>query len=211
MNIVQNTEIWKLPTHQYLSIHKNASSYITECLLKKYDESEISFEYIAGNNPSELLAWTVVRDPLNRFINALSYDINKVGLQVTQNTINEVIGTTDKLCNYIFGKAPIRFRNSGKIRHSMLQTSYLFDNRIDIIVGIEDLDIFVKMHFPGIFIDPEDMNLGNKTLQNEVQNYLNNNPKTFETLNTLLAIDYFTLENFKAADSKWHWANGTIF
>ena len=208
MGILQNIEVWKCPTHQYINIHKSGSSTIRSYLTKLYKEADRQVVY---STTSDNIVWTVTRDPYNRFIDSLSYDLKYLGLEVSVDNIEKTIGSKTKLYDYIFGLSNPNFRGRGTVRHSMLQTTYLFDNNIDIIVDAKDLGIFCEMHFPTIEISQENMNMGDFKAQKIVSNYLDENKELKETLKGYLAIDYFTLERFNAVDRKWHWANGKLF
>jgi hypothetical protein len=207
---MQNIEIWGTPNQRYLNIHKSGSSSIRDAIEKTYTSDEYSVEYFGDIHDTRVL-WTALRDPYSRFIDAISYDLKYVGLGVSKDSILKTIGTRDKIHSYIFGLANPLFRGRGTVRHSMLQTSYLFEVKLDIYVAIEDLGLFCQMHFPTHAVTEGGKNLGVKKDQDIVKKFLDSNIELKKCVKDCLQVDYHTIELLNSSDKKWHWANGTIF
>ena len=159
----------------------------------------------------DAIAWTVLRDPYERFLDALSYDIWVNDLMLNEDTLNKVIGDNYKLRQYILGVSDPETRVKGRVRHSMLQTTYLMNVSLDYFVLDMDLGIFCDMHFPNIRLNSSDMNLGTKEGREYVREFLYKYPHIDKEVRNYLAIDYFLLDRLRANGRQWHWANGKIF
>ena len=204
--IFQDREIWATKEQQYINIHKSGSTTIRTLLEKGFPGIRSYLEPIKDS-----VAWTVLRDPYERFVDALSYDILRTGLELTEGTLMQVIGDSYKLRQYIFGVSHPETRTSGLVRHSMLQVTYLTNISLDHFILDKDLDIFCSMHFPQHTLHSEDMNMGGLSEQEFVYEFLQKNPAIDSEVRNYLMIDYFLLNQLRAANRQWHWANGRIF
>ena len=210
MNTIQNVEIWENSTQRYINVHKSGSTTIRSCLKQTYTDIKIAVDPGVYSDQSSI-TWTTLRDPYDRFINALSYDLGLVGMDVSENNIKQVAGTDKLLRDYIYGLSNPYYRGRGTIRYSMLQSSYLFDNRLDVYVDIKDLNIFCAMHFPEVELPPEGLNTGVKKNIDIVHKFFQENPMLNNSVYNLLYLDRFTMHRLDALDKRWHWANGVIF
>jgi hypothetical protein len=199
--ILQNVEIWEHPEFRYINIHKSGSSTVRKCI-----ESDTTIDSIDADR----VIWTVLRDPYDRFIDALSYDLKYVGLDVSVATILKILKGKG-LEDYIFGLSNIEFRGRGTVRHSMLQTTYLLDPMIDIYVDVNDLDAFCAIHFPKVEISEGGENTGVSDHRGILAAVLDNHPTLKTRIMDMLQIDYYMLRRLDALDKRWHWANGRIF
>lgn len=64
----QNIELYETDKFQYLLIHKNGSSSVLECIK---DLNPIATEHCNFNK----VRWTVIREPYERFVSGLEYDL----------------------------------------------------------------------------------------------------------------------------------------
>jgi hypothetical protein len=160
------------------------------------------------------ISWAVCRDPLDRFKSSLAYDMKENSIEITEASVLRMLKNPDSIREYVYGRAnypeAIGFKG-WKMRHAMSQTHYLFDNNIDILVRIEDLDTFLLMHFPGKELPLVHINIGQDENKRLVHKVISENPMVLNNINMCLAADYYTLERFKNTDKVWHWANGRIF
>jgi hypothetical protein len=209
--VVQNNEVLTSSRQQYLLIPKTGCSSVSYALETKYKDLYITNKI----NPSrESISWTVFRDPLHRFISAVSYDMLDNNIPITETSLDLLIKTPEDIKRYIYGvtkgQGSAGF-NDERRGHSMLQTLYLFDNNIDILVRFEDLDKFMLMHFPKIEAPLRHLNIGEKAVKSFVKTFLKNNRKSLNIINNYLEVDRFTFERFKASNKVWNWADGSIF
>jgi hypothetical protein len=66
----QNIELYETDKFQYLLIHKNGSSSVRACVdpLNPFVTNKINLNKIK---------WTVIRDPYERFVSGLKYDLKR--------------------------------------------------------------------------------------------------------------------------------------
>ena len=126
----QNNEFIETDKFQYLLIHKNGSSSVREII--ENDKSTRS----SVQCPHKV-RWTVIRDPYERFISGLNYDLKRNKIQLNEINIYELINDTVNL----------NTRMNTDINHCISQASYLMNANIHWYVDIKDLNVFLKMHF----------------------------------------------------------------
>ena len=177
----QNIELFETEKFQYLLIHKNGSSSVRKCMerLNPVLTTEIK------NNK---IKWTVIRDPYERFISGLNYDLNRHNIDPTEINYRELFN----------GNINLKSRESGHVNHCISQVSYLINANIDYYVDIKDLHLFLKMHFG----ESECLKKNTKksTLnidKSEIMKYLN--------------FDYYVYNKIKDSNSLWNWTQGKIF
>jgi len=178
----QNIEFFVSKKCQYLLIHKNASTSVRKCM-EKLDPVVTPYP---NNNT---IRWTVIRDPYERFMSGLNYDLSRHNIDPTETNFRELFNGTINLFS----------REAGHVNHCISQVSYLINTNINYYVDIKDLHLFLKMHFgesqhlkkcrytkPVLDID-----------KSEVMKYLD--------------FDYYVYNKIKNSNNLWNWTQGRIF
>ena len=177
----QNIEFFETDKFQYLLIHKNGSSSVRKCMedIDCYPASNVNFNKVR---------WTVIRDPYERFIAGLKYDLTIQGLEFED--LNK-----DDLYHSLIN---LRTRSKGDVNHAASQIPYLINTHINWYVDLKDLTTFLKMHFNKI----EHENANKKTIELNIDKH--------EVMKHL-QLDYFVYDNIKNSSYLWKWQNGKIF
>tara|TARA_R100001132_G_scaffold4057_1_gene3355 strand:+ start:71 stop:619 length:549 start_codon:yes stop_codon:yes gene_type:complete len=179
----QNLEVFETEKFQYLLIHKNGSKSVRKCMEQF---NPVFRTYPNPNNNT--VKWTVIRDPYERFISGLNYNVNKHNIDPTEINYLEPFNN---------GTVNLKSRVLGHVNHCISQVSYLINVNIDYYVDIKDLHLFLKMHFgesAWVNKQPNKSPLINK---NEVMKYLN--------------FDYYVYNKIKDSNNFWNWTQGKIF
>jgi len=179
--IFQNVEFYETDKYQYLLIHKNGSSSILKAMEKE------SFK--VTHAPSNKIRWTVIRDPYERFISKLNYDLKKQKIDINQiNIKNNFTSYHHNTAKYL-----------GNVNHSSSQIPYIINTCINWYIDIRDLNIFLQMHFDQeIHINQNENNLKiDKILE--------------ENIKEKLHLDYFIYNQIKSSPFLWQWQKGRIF
>jgi hypothetical protein len=197
---LQYTEIISTDRHRYLVIHRNGSSTVRSCIADSDNST-------TGNS---IILWTVLRDPYDRFIDAVAYDIEYAGIEVSNNVLDTLVGTTSNIRKYICDlSVNEEMRNDGFVKHSNLQLTYLFDNRVDMYVDLQDLDAFCKIHFPNT--SNVRVNTENTKDKDLVRNYFDGKPELKEYVQGVISIDYIMINRLEEQQKKWEWYMGKVF
>jgi len=167
---------------QYLKIQKNASSTVTNLIMETMD-----FTCVNQKNLNKV-RWAVIRDPYERFISGLAYDLKRHDLKLEDIKISDSF-----VSNYMHP----RDGNRGNINHSVSQVQYLINADIDYYVDIKDLNIFLKMHFNKTYTINENNNINLNVDKNEIMKYL--------------TLDYKIYNNIISSSFLWKWQQGKIF
>ena len=178
--IFQNIEFYETAKYQYLLIHKNASTSVLNFVCKDN-------YFITKNKNINKVKWTVIRDPFERFVSGLVYDLKRNNLKIEDINFNKLF--TSKINE--------KTRKFGSVNHTCLQTLYLINSDIDWYIDINDLNVFLKMHFnESICLNKfKDHNL---TIdKKEIMKYL--------------TIDYEIYNQVMYSDYLWEWQKGKIF
>ena len=201
----QNVEIYTTTDSNYLQIHKNGCDHIKHHLHENYSEVIENF----SNPNNDKVTWTTIRDPYKRFISGITYDILR---QFNSLDNLENILSIENL-NLIFYKrinniTPF-FNAKGNITHTSLQWTYLASHSVNAVVKIEDLNIFLDMHFK----KRNNINVTNtpSEYKNTVLNFIENNKEIKNLIMSYLAPDYYYIEQIKYNNLFWVWQNGKIF
>ena len=177
--IFQNIEFYETPKYQYLLIHKNASTSILNFIQK--DDY-----FITKNKNLSKVRWTVIRDPFERFVSGLVYDLKRNNLKVEDINLDKIFTS----------KVNEKIRQTGFVNHTCLQTLYLINADIDWYVDINDLEVFLKMHF------------NEKICLNKLENYDLKIDK--EEVMKYLKIDYEVYNQIMHSENLWEWQKGKI-
>ena len=177
----QNIELYETDIFQYLLIHKNGSSSVIESIK---DLNPV----VTSKPVLNKIRWTVIRDPYERFVSGLSYDLQRHNLNFEDINYSS-------LFSHIIN--PIT-RNKGHVNHVASQVSYLINSHINWYVELKDLNIFLKMHFNKSYHCNFNKNSISLNLEKEeIMKYLN--------------LDYYIYNNILNSMSLWKWQNGKIF
>ena len=166
---------------QYLKIQKNGSSSICEII-----ENSMDFKYVNNKNLNKI-RWTVIRDPYERFVSGLQYDLTRQKLNLEDININEAF-----VSNYLNPMNGLK----GNMNHATSQVPFLINTDINYYIDIKDLDIFLNMHF-------------NKTLNiNKTECKL-----TLDRQEIMkhLVVDYQVYNQIQNTPYLWKWQQGKIF
>ena len=176
----QNIEFFETEKFQYLLIHKNACTSVLKCI-EKYKPK------LVINKSIDKIKWTVIRDPYERFISGLNYDLKRHKISI------EDINLEKLFVSYVNSNT----RMYGNVNHTVSQVLYLANTDIDWYIDINDLDLFLKIHFN------KTVKLNSGTEKNvffdkkEVMKYLQ--------------LDYEIYNRIKSSTQLWEWQKGKIF
>tara|TARA_A100001391_G_scaffold204044_2_gene198297 strand:- start:304 stop:846 length:543 start_codon:yes stop_codon:yes gene_type:complete len=177
----QNIEFYETEQFQYLLIHKNASHSIIKCI-------ESLNPVITDKINLNKVRWTVIREPYERFIAGLKYDLQRHQLNIEDIEIKSLFNS--KINNFS--------RVKGNVNHTASQIPYLINTHINYYVELKDLHTFLKMHF-------------GKT---EYQNIDKSNVKIDLDKNEIikyLELDYYVYDCILNSPYLWKWQQGKIF
>ena len=179
--IFQNKEFFETDKFQFLLIHKNGSTSVRKIIEKN--------KYILNSVwcPNKI-RWTVIRDPYERFVSGLNYDLKRHKVQLNEINIYELFNDVVNLNNRI----------NTNINHCISQASYLMNANIQWYVDIKDLNVFLKMHFNEFeTINKNEEKIELNLDKKEIMKYLN--------------FDYYVYNRIKNSDNFWKWNLGKIF
>ena len=181
MSNFQNIELFETDKFQYLLIHKNACTSV----LKSIEHLSPVCTHIKSDKK---IKWTVIRDPYERFLSGLNYDLKRHDIKFTDIKLDDLFN----------GKVNIFSRGNGNVNHCISQFSYTFNVDINYYVHINDLEIFLKMHFGQSYFLNSDTKENNINLdKKEIIKYLN--------------FDYYMYDNILNSSNLWKWNQGKIF
>lgn len=183
------------PTHNYLVIQKCGNTYLRDIFEKVYKENY----FLARECNYRNLKWTVVRDPKERFISGLAYDL----WQNNYSNYDSLFSNLEKIVQYPISST---FYNQGKVKHTILQSAYLIYQPIDVFVDISDLTEFALHNFgmvsesynkvPGEFKVTVKEQIVERGIEQRVDD--------------LLANDVYIYRQIINSDRLWCWQNGNI-
>ena len=179
--IFQNVELLETDKFQYLLIHKNGSSSVSKCM------ESLDFNLTNRVNLTKM-RWTVIRDPYERFISGLKYDLNRHNLNIEDIDHSELYNSSTN----VFA------RQEKHINHTASQVPHLINTHINWYVELKDLNTFLKMHFNKIECcnsNKEDIkiNLDKKQIMKH------------------LDLDYYIYNKILNSSYLWKWQFGKIF
>ena len=130
----------------------------------------------------------IIRDPYERFIAGLKYDLSRHGLDYKDINYSSLHNARVNLLT----------RNSGHVNHTASQVPYLINTCIDWYVELKDLNTFLKMHFGKV-----------KYCNNNLNNIELNIDK--EEIMKYLNLDYYIYNQIINSPNFWKWQHGKIF
>lgn len=183
------------PTHNYMVIQKCGNSYIRDIFKKIYQD-----DYIIAKEPNfRNIKWTVIRDPRDRFVSGLAYDIWK-------NNYTNYDKLFSNLESLMQNPISSTFYNSGKVKHTILQSSYLMLQYIDLFVDIKDLTEFCLLNFDETSDQTNKVPAELKTKVKE--EIISRNMQ--QRIDDLLANDMYLYNQILNHDRLWCWQNGNV-
>ena len=103
-----------------------------------------------------------------------------------------------KLDELFNGKINIFSRGDGHVNHCISEFSYIINVDIDHYVHINDLNMFLKMHFgQSNYLNMDEQKDNIKVEKNDIMKYLN--------------FDYYIYNNILNSNNLWKWNQGKIF
>lgn len=182
------------PTHNYLVIQKCGNSYVRDIFKKFYGD-----DFFIAKEANRNLRWTVVRNPRERFISGLAYDIWKNNYK----NYDSLFSNIDKIVQYPVSST---FYNMGRVKHTILQSAYLVLQNVDVFVEIKDLTEFCLLNF-GMTSDvtnsvPDEYTLRVKT---EITDR-----NLQQRIDDLISNDVYLYNQIMNSDRLWCWQNGNI-
>lgn len=196
---IQNHEYYTNDTNQYLLIHKCGNSSV-----------RTAFQY-PGDTPhpeSGKVRWTVIRDPIDRFISGYIYDLDNLGFFKNPYNVEERVekhirdADVFNVYEYVSGFQ----RGTGKISHTIPQTTYIMNQPIDYYVDIKDLSLFLETHVGKI--DPVNESKVSKENKKIVTNVLKRHSQRLYDIHQM---DYYYFGQIEQSGRIWRWQNGKIF
>ena len=183
------------PTHNYLVIQKCGNSYIRDILQRTYDK-----DFFVNREPNyRNVKWTVIRNPKERFVSGLAYDLWKNNY----SNYDSLFKNLEKIVQYPVSST---FYNSGKVKHTILQSAYLVLQPVDVFVDINDLTEFCLLNFgmtseitnsvPDEFVLSVKEEITKRNIQQRVDD--------------ILASDTYLYNQIMNSDRLWCWQNGNI-
>jgi len=177
--IFQNIELLETDKFQYLLIHKNGSSSVSKCIKDFNITNRINLNKIR---------WTVIRDPYERFVSGLKYDLKKHNLSIEEIDITELYNSMTNVFT----------RERRHVVHTSSQVSHLINTHVNWYVELKDLNLFLKMHFNQTeHCNANDENTEINIDKKEVMKYLN--------------FDYYVYNKILNSQYLWKWQMGKIF
>tara|TARA_R110000822_G_scaffold212149_1_gene347619 strand:+ start:3685 stop:4230 length:546 start_codon:yes stop_codon:yes gene_type:complete len=176
----QNLEFYETDNFQYLLIHKNACTSVLktiEHLKPKYSEQR-NFNKVC---------WTVIRDPYERFMAGLSYDIERQKMKIEDVSLDNLFSTYHEKTS----------REKGNVSHTAYQSIYLINSCINWYVDLPDLKNFLNMHFNKSFYLNRGPDIKQYFKKEEVLKYLK--------------MEYEIYNKIKLSSFIWEWQKGNIF
>ena len=185
-------EIIETEKFQYLRIYKNASQTIMRHMENTFGkEGCVSTVHLTTKKPR----WVVVRDPYERFVSGLSYDMERNNVKVEDLNLKK-----------LFTANEFHFRNVilGSVNHGISQIPFLMNTNPSHYIDINDLNIFLKMHFKEVKTENLYKNKNKKT--KEIEDYFSK-----EEIMKYLNTDYYIYNHIKNSPFLWEWQHGKIF
>lgn len=176
-------EITETEKFQFLKIFKNGNTSVQHCIEDTYPGKFWNSTAPAGKKPR----FAIIREPYERFMSGLIYDAENHKINIKDINFKKIFTTNE---------FHIRNRLFGNINHSSSQIPYLMNTGITHYIDLDDLDIFLKMHF-------------NQTLNiNKTEGKLTLDK---QEIMKHLVVDYQVYNQIQNSPYLWKWQQGRIF
>jgi hypothetical protein len=181
------------PDFQFVRIYKNGNSSVTKSIFNTYKKEEITYNTFLEKKPR----FCIIRDPYERFISGLKFDLWRLKVDIKDVNIKKLF-TSNEL--------HVRNQMTGDLKHTVSQIPYLLNSQISHYIDIEDLNIFLKMHFSESVHEYKFTDLCKEEKFNDIEKHLDK-----EEIMKYLNIDYYVYNEIKRSCFLWDWQNGKIF
>jgi len=178
---------------QFVRIHKNGNTSIEKCIQDNFKKEEI----IYTNHLSKKPRFCIIRDPYERFLSGLKWDLCLNNVDIKDVDIEKLFTANEH-----------HIRNSmiGHIKHSTSQIPYFFNTQCSHYVDISDLDIFLKIHFNKSAHENKFTDLCKDKRFYNIEKYLKK-----DDIMKYLHLDYYIYNHIKKSPFLWEWQHGRIF
>lgn len=183
---------------QYTLIHKNGCSSILNAITNNYEY--YLRDYVTPNIP----LFVVIRDPWERTISGLSYDLYRTYGDIDENILDDI--DFKKLFYHPVNKIQ---RTTGFLSHISVQIGYLFDIQPSFYVDLKDLTSFLRIHFGNV--SSNRINEGSKEFKDKLINALSSRPDIKDTIEKYLAIDYYFIDRIRNTEILWDFSMGKMW
>lgn len=204
--MVQDVEIFNINgKSQFLQIHKNGCTYVRDVI------HEVNIPLVLDTPRPNLLLWAVIREPYDRLLSGLTYDLYRHRPEYFQND------GCDDLINHFQVNDIIRhsiqyqrsdMRESGNIPHTIPQSVYLLQQPVGMYVNIEDLSEFCYTHFD---VRRHEKHSTLNDHKAKVKYAIESVDGLRQRIDDYLAIDYYIYSMIHTSRNVWCWQYGKIF
>tara|TARA_R100001591_G_scaffold88784_1_gene94891 strand:+ start:43 stop:630 length:588 start_codon:yes stop_codon:yes gene_type:complete len=188
---IQNLEFYETNSFEYLLIHKTGC----QSVLRTFDSINVKVT-MNQNKQSGKFCWTVLRDPLERFISGLCHNLSLSNIELNQLYLKQLL----------FNVIHPNLRSVSLTPLTVLQTTYLIGSKVDMFVSHKDLNNFLQINFNTSFHE----NKGSSVLKKKVKNYIEENKDFKKALDKYLQIDYFVHQQILNNNQFWYWQLGKV-
>ena len=188
---IQNLEFYETNSFEYLLIHKTGC----QSVLRTFDSINVKVT-MNQNKQSGKFCWTVLRDPMDRFISALCHNLSLSNIELNKLDLKQLL----------FNVIHPNLRSVSLTPLTVLQTTYLIGSKVDMFVSHKDLNNFLQINFNTSFHE----NKGSIVLKKEVKDYIEENKNFKKALDKYLQIDYFVYQQILNNNQFWYWQLGKV-
>tara|TARA_R100000654_G_scaffold10181_1_gene22851 strand:+ start:2137 stop:2724 length:588 start_codon:yes stop_codon:yes gene_type:complete len=188
---IQNLEFYETNSFEYLLIHKTGC----QSVLRTFDSINVKVT-MNQNKQSGKFCWTVLRDPMDRFISALCHNLSLSNIELNKLDLKQLL----------FNVIHPNLRSVSLTPLTVLQTTYLIGSKVDMFVSHKDLNNFLQINFNTSFHE----NKGSLVLKKEVKDYIEENKNFKKALDKYLQIDYFVYQQILNNNQFWYWQLGKV-
>jgi hypothetical protein len=178
---------------QFVRIHKNGNMSVEKCIKNNFKKEDIHYT----NHLSKKVRFCIIRDPYERFLSGLKWDLWLNKVDIKDINIKELFTANEH-----------HFRNSmiGHIKHSTSQIPYLFNVQCSHYIDMSNLTLFLKMHFGKSEHETKFADLNDKDHLKNIEQNLDKNE-----IMKYLHLDYYVYDSIKKSPFLWEWQHGKIF
>ena len=188
---IQNLEFYETNSFEYLLIHKTGC----QSVLRTFDSINVKVT-MNQNKQSGKFCWTVLRDPMDRFISGLCHNLSLSNIELNKLDLKQLL----------FNVIHPNLRSVSLTPLTVLQTTYLIGSKVDMFVSHRDLNNFLQINFNTSFHE----NKGSLVLKNKVKDYIEENKNFKKALDKYLQIDYFVYQQILNNNQFWYWQLGKV-